>query len=72
MEQGRPRLECVTQDKDKTLKVGTKYEILDYFYCGNELLVENEHGYIKWYPISVFGYSDINDLFNKILKKHGR
>lgn len=68
MEQGRPRIKCITEDKDKTLIVGTAYEIWDYYYCGNEILVENSKGYIKWYKVNLFGYEDIDQL----LKEYGR
>jgi hypothetical protein len=65
MNQGRPKLKCVTEDKDKTLKVGTCYAILDYYYCGNELLIENEQGYFKWYSVTLFGYQNIDELLEE-------
>lgn len=62
MNQGKVKLQCVTEDFDKLLTKGKFYEIKDYYYCGNEVLVENDHGWVKWFSCKCFGYDTIDDL----------
>lgn len=62
MNQGKVKLQCVTDDRDHLLTVGKTYELTDYYYCGNEVICECDHGYVKWFSCKCFGYDTIDDL----------
>lgn len=60
------KLKCVEDSKDKALLANETYDIHDYYYLQNELLVENSKGYFLWYPCRLFNYNNIDELLKDV------